>query len=278
MLCRACGTWVEDNGIVCPNCGQLMPRGENTDTGLQAMRQGKRARMAAAAQEKVPISQSRQGARRASRSEMYQSSRPDEIRVYGDADIFDGNGQPMGQEEGGIERTGRRPEISVNDVAYHRQDVDTKRHKSRRKTYEVHKRMVNWMAVTLLAVALVILLAVGFVLYLRNTDNGQKLLARWGRDASSAALWEVGNEKYDVGDISGAIELFEQALAKDEESGELNVTWMLTLGEAYESAGMYDEAEELYVRVYTDIVPSSRDAYASEIRILLATDRAPEAA
>ena len=80
-----------------------------------------------------------------------------------------------------------------------------------------------------------------------------------------------------MGDISGAIEYYLKAVELDGDDN-VNVSGLLQLGSAYEAAGMLDEAEALYVHIYTDIVPSATDAYTNVIRIMLANGREAEAA
>ena len=60
MLCPFCGTYADSDDIVCPGCGKLLPRGENRDSGVMAIRQGKRAREEAVSG-KTPIWMERQG-------------------------------------------------------------------------------------------------------------------------------------------------------------------------------------------------------------------------
>ena len=103
-------------------------------------------------------------------------------------------------------------------------------------------------------------------------------MARMGEDATSAAMWQVGQEYLHTGDIDRSIEYFLIARQKDEEAKEPNVTGLLMLGSAYEAADMYAEAEEVYQHIYTDIVPSAPEAYRAQVRVLLAVGRAAEAA
>ena len=49
MLCPHCGSYAGENDILCPGCGALLNHGENREEGVRAIRQGKRAREAAAA-------------------------------------------------------------------------------------------------------------------------------------------------------------------------------------------------------------------------------------
>ena len=102
-------------------------------------------------------------------------------------------------------------------------------------------------------------------------------MARMGREASSAALWQVGEERMNNGDLSGAIDYFVKANEQDGKEN-ANVSGLLMLGNAYEANGELDKAEEVYAYLYTDIVPSASDAYRNQVRIYLAQGREKEAA
>jgi hydroxymethylpyrimidine pyrophosphatase-like HAD family hydrolase len=71
--------------------------------------------------------------------------------------------------------------------------------------------MVNWTHVSIVMVFVVILIGIGIYLFLDKTDVGQKIMARLGQDATAAAMWEVGQEAMDTGDMDRAIAMFETA-------------------------------------------------------------------
>ena len=54
------------------------------------------------------------------------------------------------------------------------------------------QRGTNWMVVLVCAVVAMLGLAFGAYMFLTKTDPGQVLMARMGREANSAALWQVG--------------------------------------------------------------------------------------
>ena len=147
----------------------------------------------------------------------------------------------------------------------------------RRSAGRMNKKGINWAKVTLAAGIFCVLLLVGTAVFLTRTSAGQRIMARAGFDATSTAYWEVGEEKMDVGDIDGAIEYYLKAAEIDGEDN-VNVAGLLDLGGAYEAAGRLTEAEELYVHIYTDIVPSATEAYTNVIRIMLSDGRDAEAA
>ena len=71
------------------------------------------------------------------------------------------------------------------------------------------------MVVLVCAVVAMIGLAFGAYMFLTKTDPGQVLMARMGREANSAALWQVGEERMNNGDLSGAIDYFVKANEQD---------------------------------------------------------------
>ena len=83
---------------------------------------------------------------------------------------------------------------------------------------------------------------------MKKTGEGQKLMARMGRKATSSALWSVGEELMNTGDMEGAITNFEKAKAQDEEDEMVDVDGLLMLGSAYEAAGKTDEGHAVRSR------------------------------
>lgn len=264
MLCPHCGSYAGENDILCPGCGALLNHGENHEEGVRAIRQGRRARAAG------PSAAKSGGNPRAGASRIYVDpvSKQDtkEIPLYADPQVFNADGTPL--------VTGYdRPTRSVYGDTTRQQ---TMMPSHRRGKHPLSKRMVNWTHVAIVLSILLVFLAIGVYLFLTRTDDGQKVMARIGQDATAAAMWEVAQEVMDTGDIDRAILMFETAREKDGEEN-INVSGLLTLGSAYEAAGRVDDAEALYREIYTDIVPSAPEAYRNVIRILLASDRRAEA-
>lgn len=265
MLCPHCGGYAEDQDVLCPGCGALLDHGENHESGVRSIRQGRRGSSGTA---RRPASAGKAGA---SRMYVDSSTRENdgESRVYADPQIFHADGTPL--------VTGYdRPVRGVYGDTTRQQQVLLPAGVQRRKNNPLARRMINWTHVVLGLLAALILVVVGVYFYVERTAGGQKILARMGRDATTTAMWEVGEEILDTGDIDRAIAMFEAAREKDGEEN-INVDGLLTLGSAYEAAGRISEAEELYRQIYTDITPSAPEAYRNVIRILLSTDRAPEA-
>lgn len=261
MLCPRCGTYAEDNDILCPGCNAVLNHGENHDQGVRAIRQGRRARESAA-QAPKPAPAAGGGA-----SHTF-SEPPEQPLKKMDGERLSHPDDPPEVPADGFDRPARS---TYGDTTW----VQPMSAASRRR-HTVTQPMVNWAHVGI-ALTLVLALAVfGVYLFLTRTDDGQRIMARMGKDATAAAMWEVGEEVLGTGDIDRAIVMFETAREKDGEEN-INVSGLLTLGSAYEAAGRVDEAETLYREIYTDIVPSAPEAYRNVIRILLASDRRAEA-
>lgn len=260
MLCQRCGNYVAPDDIICPSCGALIERGDTQEEGVKAIRQGKRAREEAA--NTRPAAPRPRGASR--------------VRV--DVAVQDNRALPPEDDAADMPPVVERPRsrASYGDT----EDTPVAFGSGARHIRGVHtvtRHMVNWTHVAIAGFVVVIFLVVGAYLYLTNTAAGQKIMARLGRDATSVALWEVGEEEMDNGNIDQAITDFETARTQDGEDN-INVDGLMLLGSAYEAAGRDEDAEKLYTEIYTTITPTRADAYRSMIRILLAQSREPEAA
>ena len=273
MLCRKCGYYTDRDDSVCPECGEILTENAGVPTGgAEAIRQGQRARQAiydvVSKQTTEARRKRRSGASHATvempavREDEEEEKIPaftvSEREVIGDED----SGAPA------FERR-RRPVYDEN-IALEEQ--------ARAYTEWIEKgghqrlKMVNWMKIVLILTVAVILTVAGGWLFLKKTDQGQKLMAKMGREANSSALWSVGEELMNTGDMEGAIANFEKAKAQDEAEEHEDPDGLLMLGSAYEAVGRTDEAAELYERIYTK-TPSRTEAYVNHIRILLNSDK-----
>lgn len=263
MLCPHCGGYAGENDILCPGCGTLLNHGENHEEGVRAIRQGGRARESAGPAPKQPPT-GKAGASRIYVDAAAQQN-TDRVLLSPDPQVFNADGTPLS--------TGYdRPQRSVYGDTTRMQPMSA----ASKRRHTVSKHMINWTHVAIAMTVVLLLGAIGVYLFLDKTDDGQRILARLGKDATSAAMWEVGEEVLGTGDVERAIAMFESAREKDGDEN-VNVSGLLTLGSAYEAAGRTEDAEALYRLIYTDIVPSAPDAYRNVIRILLATDRRAEA-
>lgn len=260
LLCPHCGAYAADEEIVCRACGTLLPQNTHHDTGIESMRQGKRARQAAS-EGKPPYTAERQGQ---GRTYVDPSAHEGPVPVYARPEVYGEDGMQL---DSGFERPKRGVYVDSPIVE---SDMNANRPPKR-------KLMVNWMIVLLVCVTVLIGAAAGGVVFITGTDAGQRVRARLGMDTTSTALRAVAEERMNIGDIEGAIEAFRKAAEQDGLEN-AHVPGLLQLGNAYEAAGRMEEAERLYTAVFTEIVPSATEAYTNVIRIMLAQGREPEAA
>lgn len=274
MLCSKCGYIISDNDTICPACGELIPTlPKDKMRGVEDIRQGKKARDAILQNDKLTLKARKQERTRrgASRPES-RSDNTDTVK----------NGR----------RISTQNEASLNVcVDYHDAEGHTSYERGYRAVYSdrvlnserakkyaeahrnskiINKRMINWIKAGVIIAAGVIIIAIGVYIFINHTDEGQKLLVRFGRDANTMAYWAVGEEAMDQGDIEGAIAYFEKAKAKDEADGVIDVDGLLLLANAYEASGRINDAASLYEHIYTE-TPSRPEAYHNHIRILLSS-------
>ncbi len=273
MLCPDCNTYAAENDIVCPRCGKLLDRQATEEEELMSFRQGRHLRKV---QEELPPPPAMPGSTGASRS--FEDVRPRETAettgaVYSRRETLANTGRYYGLEDGGLDDAPLSYGVSETPTV-----MAVSKRNSRAKRGLRMKRLINWAWVLISAVVLVIALAIGAYVFLTRTPSGQVIMARMGEDATSAAMWQVGQEYLHTGDIDKAIEYFLIARQKDEEAKEPNVTGLLELGSAYEANGQLTEAEAVYAHIYTDVVPAAPEAYRAQARVLQAQGRQADAA
>ena len=269
MLCPRCGYYAEKEETVCPECGEILTTGtEAPYSGAEAIRQGKRARQAIhePAERTMEIKRRRRsGASRATVEMPALKDEREDEEAFPDYRISESE---IAGEEGGEEVVFERRRRTVYD------ENDDIQEQARAYTEWIEKgggkrlKMVNWMKLTIAGVLLVAMAVGGSWLFLNNTESGQKVMARLGKEATSTALWAVGEDLMNNGDIDGAIESFEKAKLQDESEEHVDVDGMLMLGSAYEAAGRIEDAAKLYAHIYEE-TPSRPEAYVNHIRILL---------
>ena len=266
MLCPRCGYYSDREDSVCPECGEILTYHSGILTeGAEMIRQGKRARQAVRAgaqKESAEMKRRKRSGASHATIEMpaVQDSRPQESPP-----LYTVSDSPETEDEGdiGFERR-RRTVYDENAAREEEAELYSARMESNRRQ---KMKMINWIKIALIVIVVLVLAVVGGWLFLNKTEAGQKIMARIGKDASSAALWAVGEERMNSGDIDGAIADFEKAKLQDEAEGVVDVDGLLMLGSAYESAGNVKAAAELYEQIYTD-TPSRTEAYINHIRIL----------
>ncbi|MBR0386671.1 MAG: hypothetical protein IJH85_02655, partial [Clostridia bacterium] len=273
MLCKQCGYYAEDDAIVCPECGAMLRSDADGKGGAEAIRQGKRAREAVKnrpTQKQEEIRRRRSGASRATipltpvRDTREEEPDPDDPRVVTGSGIGDGNEEH--RDRNAVER--------FSQTVYSDEAARETQAAAYAATHApgAPRKMINWFKVGLAGFILVVLVAAGGYFFLKRTEAGQRLMARLGQDATSTAMWAVGEEKLDRGEIGAAILQFEKAKAQDAENGTVDVEGLLLLGSAYEADGRVDDAAALYEEIYTE-TPSRPEAYVNHIRILLGSER-----
>lgn len=276
MLCKSCGCFAEDDAIVCPECGKLLRMTPLTpEAGVEAIRQGKRAREARLKQATQP----REELRRKRRSGASRATIPipaildtrDEGQFSADSfETVKADSTGKGQET--FERS-YRPVYSDRSS----EEQISERYVNLRPAKWQRGGTVNWYKLILALLGGLVLFIVGTCFFLTRTENGQKIMARLGQETTSTALWSVGEDMMDQGDIEEAIAHFEKAREQDEQNGVVDVDGLLLLGNAYEAAGLTDKAAALYEEIYTE-TPSRTEAYVNHIRILLASGKAGDRA
>ena len=271
MLCRQCGYYAPDEAIVCPQCGAILREGAAGTEGAESIRQGKRAREAVRnrpAQKQEEIRRKRRSG--ASRATIPLTPVKDTREILPDyfdpmVDDLGGVGEDRTEEEATFERKNQR--VYSDESA---REAQAAAYAARHAPGRGPRKMVNWFKVGLGLFILAILVLGGGYFFLKRTEPGQILMARLGLEARSTALWTVGEEMLDQGNIGAAIRNLEKAKEQDAENGVVDVDGLLLLGNAYEADGRTGDAAKLYEEIYTE-TPSRAEAYVNHIRILLAS-------
>jgi tetratricopeptide (TPR) repeat protein len=290
MICQRCGSLLEEDEILCPVCGTMVKRSPQPEEGgVRAFRQGRRGA--------VP------------------PTLPDEQRSnvpeYGD---FENSPLPVEQEQGVrrredksakpmLEAFASRPSshrgVPVHGNSHARQVVS--KH-GKAKAVPLHP--INWMLIGVICASIVFAAGLGYFIYIKTSDVGQRITARKQvlstdeellktavdtdalqesqrkaalktlSNAPAQAYWLVGGEYMDAGDMDDAIVAYRIADILDPE----NYDGLMQLGTAYELNNMDDKAVALYQNLITVVSPSRTDAYTALINLYLDNDRDPEAA
>ena len=271
MLCPRCGYYSENDESVCPECGEIL----NADNGLPAegaesIRQGKRARAAIIdAADKQMLENRRRRRSGASRATVEMPAVHDE-REEEEFAAYTVSEKAVGYNEDGDEPSFERRRRSVYDENAAMEEQAQAYSEWIGKGGRQRIRTVNWIKVYLAIFLFLVFVLAGTWFFLKKTDAGQKVMARMGQEATASALWAVGEELMNTGDMNGAISSFEKAKEQDEKVGFVDPDGLLMLANAYEAAERIDEAASLYEQIYTE-TPSRTEAYVNHIRILLNT-------
>lgn len=156
--------------------------------------------------------------------------------------------------------------------------------KRRPESYYMRRHVINWAWIWFSVGILCFFLLIGAYVFLKVTPVGQVMLARMGRDANATALWTVGTEYLDRGDIPKAIDTYEKAALQEPTHPDL-LKNLFSLAEAYEAIERPDLAFNVFLRIADETKgdePQPRaqrvEAYRNAIRILNAQDKVAEAA
>ena len=265
MLCQKCGYYSEQDDNVCPECGALLQNESlHMSEGVRAIRQGKRAREAY-------VKKNSETEQFASIQRGIPAASSDGISM---PVVRDTRTDPSEEEDGYPESENEAAENNQVFERRRRNFYDNEADETIAEKYiPVYAggarvpHMVNWVKIAFFAVLALMILLAGSWLFLKKTDIGQRLMARFGFEANSVAYWAVGDEKMNSGDIDGAIECFEKARNMDAKEAVVDVDGLLMLGSALEAAGRTEEAAALYQEIY-ESTPSRSEAYINHIRIL----------
>ena len=172
----------------CPACGQILKHESGfRQQGAQAIRQGKKARDALKIKpdQKPEATEAKRRRSGASHATM-EIPAVDDARLP-DQDYFDrftvSEDPEQNPGRGTIERRRRTvydDEADPDQAAKYLASLEGNRNQ--------HRQMVNWMKITLILTVAAVLVAVGTWLFLKQTDDGQKLLVTISRQHVAAVM------------------------------------------------------------------------------------------
>ncbi len=287
MICKKCGSFVNDDALTCERCGTFQDAESfrlNSNTGVRSIRQG-----------------------RPSSSMIMLPPRSSEVREYGDYDL---TAMPAQQMRQGAPRRSAQPYAMGSRPQEHRgvpvqgaRKTPNVKHRVRH-TAPVKHSNTNWALIMLIVGVLVVLAGVGYFLYMSQSDEGHRITARklvleatqeqfdlavtkdplqleaqeellreW-TGIPSQSYWYVGEEYLNNGDLNTAITAFTLADIVDPD----NYDGLLLKASTYEMLGDMKAAEDLYIELYTNVSSFRTEAYTALIRIYQAQNRRPEAA
>ncbi|MBE5782106.1 MAG: zinc-ribbon domain-containing protein [Clostridiales bacterium] len=245
MVCPNCGNSLADNAVMCDACGAEI-RSPRTSSGTAARRQGRPDKP---------------------RTEHMGSARVhEEAPLMPDA-VVTGKRRP--RSEGAGKPTERRgtppPPTTGSEIKRSRRD----------KPRPVRKMMVNWALLWTVVIVMILIGIGGGLIFLTQSDAGQLIMARMGRDANAKALWSYGQELLDQGYIDRSIAAFEKAYEQEPEIEDL-YDRLQQLADAYEAADRDSDAEAIYTKLYTEMEPENPVAYQAIVRMLESQNRKME--
>ncbi len=289
MICKKCGSYMEDTALTCEHCGTYQDEESFRLSGSGSYRGIRQGRNSARAAVLPP--------RNASEERVYGSDY-EPMLGYSEAIQYDAS---MGRSQQPVAAPSRpadhrgipNPGSSKTPPLRHRQI----------KTKPVRRSNTNWTLIGLILVVLALAGLVGYFLFMNQSDEGHRITARklvleatpdmletavssdpllleqkedilreWG-SIPSDALWYVGEEYLDNGDLVTSVTAFTMADIMDPK----NYDGLLLKASAYEMMGDEQAAEELYLYL-TEITDFRSEAYTALIRMYQAQERRPDAA
>ncbi len=283
MICKKCGSYVRDDAYTCEKCGtyQDLDSFRLSNTGsIQGMRQG-----------------------RSSAQNMTLPPRGgSQVRHYDDYEPIEGQPHTGNTGRTASYSSASRPEARRGVPMRSGRKAPNIRHQNQRSS-SVHRSHTNWALITCILILVASLGGVGYLIYMNQSDEGHRITARklvleatqeqfdlavstdplllepreellkeWG-SIPTTAIWYVGEEYLDTGDLSTAVTAFTLADIMDPE----NYEGLLLKASAYEMMGNDAAAEATYLNL-TEVSSFRTEAYTALIRIYQAQERRPEAA
>ena len=215
MLCPKCGYYAESDDNVCPSCGNILkhPTGSKS-VGAEAIRQGKRAREAVRSHS-VPDEAEIEARKRRSGASHATVEMPAVKDDRSDGkDYFDRMTISEHEADGPLYERRRRSFYDNHTDPQQAARYTATHHNGK----AVHRRMVNWIKLTMIIICLVVIIIAGIAGYLKFTTSGQTILTRTALKfpnlnlpVTSSSLWSVGEEYMNEGQVQSAIHCFEMA-------------------------------------------------------------------
>lgn len=284
MYCKQCGNYLPDDAVMCGICGEMARRDDGP--GMRGMRQGRRG-------DAPP--------------QILPDEKRDAVPEYGDYEM-----SPLPPEsQRGVRRASAaragdglsRPETR-SGVPVHGSIATPYVTSSRHKPKGMQYHRFNWMLLLVILAALLALAATGYFIYIKATDEGQRITGRkqvlmateaelalaQNNDATvrteqeevlkrfltvpAQTYWLVGQDYTEMGDMDSAVKAFRIADILDPE----NYDGLYLLATVYELNNQDDLAEAVYRKLIDTVSPSRTEAYTALIALLTRHDRNPEAA
>ncbi len=285
MYCKRCGNYLPDDAVMCDICGETN-RKDGGDPGMRGMRQGRRG-------DAPP--------------QILPDEQRDSVPEYGDYEMSplppelhrDVRRKNSGAADGNYSRPEARSGVPVHGSVMTRFVAS-----DRSKIKGMRHHHFNWMLLLVIVAALAALAAGGYFVFMKVTDDGQRITARkqvlmatedqillaasqdpavrveqeetlaWFLSVPAQTYWLVGQDYMDIGDMAEAAKAFRIADVLDPE----NYDGLLLLATVYELSNQDDLAETVYKGLIETVSPSRTEAYTALISLLIRHERAPEAA